>query len=55
MIFVPMPFKENCKGPCISHCYYKYSIIFIIAGIIIGYALNNMLKHKNLKKKEKVI
>jgi len=45
----------NCKGPCINYCYYKYSIIFILVGIIIGYSLTNFMKNKNLKKKEKII
>ncbi len=45
----------NCKGPCINYCYYKYSIIFILIGLIIGYALTNYMKHKPNVLKEKVI
>jgi hypothetical protein len=45
----------NCKGPCISHCYYKYSIIFILIGILIGYALTEVMKKRQSLAKEKVI
>jgi hypothetical protein len=45
----------NCKGSCISYCYYKYSIIFILVGIIIGYVITNYMKHKPHLVKEKVI
>jgi hypothetical protein len=44
----------NCKGPCINYCYYKYSIIFILIGIIIGYSLTEVMRKKKLVK-EKVI
>jgi len=51
-----MSVKEiNCKGPCISHCYYKYSIIFILLGILIGYALTEVMKKRKSLVKEKVI
>ena len=55
MYVVPIQFKENCKGPCISHCYYKYSIIFILIGILIGYALTEVMKKRQSLAKEKVI
>ena len=45
----------NCKGPCINYCYYKYSIIFILIGLIIGYALTNYMKQNPKLVKEKVI
>ena len=45
----------NCKGPCINYCYYKYSIIFILIGLIIGYVLTNYMKQKQHLVKEKVI
>jgi len=51
-----MSVKEiNCKGPCISHCYYKYSIIFILLGILIGYTLTEVMKKRKSLVKEKVI
>ena len=51
-----MSTKElNCKGPCISHCYYKYSIIFILIGILIGYSLTEVMKQRKKVVKEKVI
>ena len=51
-----MSTKElNCKGPCISLCYYKYSIIFILIGILIGYSLTEVMKQRKSMVKEKVI
>ena len=51
-----MSTKElNCKGPCISLCYYKYSIIFILIGILIGYSLTEVMKQRKKVVKEKVI
>jgi hypothetical protein len=41
----------NCKGACISHCYYKYSIIFILIGILIGYSLTEVMKQRKVKEK----
>ena len=26
----------NCKGPCLPHCYNKYSILFLMIGLVIG-------------------
>ena len=39
---------NNCQGPCFNYCYYKYSIIFIIIGVIIGTAVSQVKSKTNL-------
>lgn len=43
----------NCKGPCLPHCYNKYSYFFLIAGLVLGataiYLYSEYKKNKDKK------
>ena len=32
----------NCKGPCLPHCYNKYSYFFLIAGLVVAYFIQDV-------------
>ena len=40
----------NCKGPCLPHCYNKYSILAFVIGIAIGSGSMYLYIHHNKKK-----
>ena len=33
---------NNCKGPCLKHCYNKNSMIIFLLGFLIGYLICNI-------------
>ncbi len=43
---------EDCKGPCLEHCYSKNSIAYMILGFLIGILLT-VIYYKFIKNKIK--
>jgi len=29
----------NYQGPCLEHCYYKYNVLFLFIGIVLGFVI----------------
>jgi hypothetical protein len=29
----------NYQGPCLAHCYYKYNLLFLFIGIVLGFVI----------------
>lgn len=42
---------EDCKGPCLMHCYNKNSIILFVIGILIGLIIYGCFIKKKYKRR----
>ena len=45
---------KQYEGPCLKHCYFRYSLLFIIIGILFGIILQKLIikKNDNVKKND---
>lgn len=44
--------KNNCQGPCLSHCYKEEKFIYLIVGFILGIIIYEIINRILIKMTE---